>query len=839
MTRYNVTGMSCAACSARVEKAVSGVEGVSACSVNLLTNSMQVEGSAPPEAVIKAVEAAGYGASAEGAKKTAAPSGDTADSETGKMLKRLAFSVVFLAVLMYISMGHMMFGFPLPSFLEGNHVGMGLAELLLSAVIMVINQKFFVSGAKSVLHGAPNMDTLVAMGAGAAFVYSTVSLFMMTVSGAKGDYEAVSRLMDEFYFESAGTILTLITVGKTLEAYSKGKTTNALKALLEMSPKMATVIRNGKELQIPAEDVVTGDEFAVRPGEAVPVDGVILSGSCAVDESALTGESIPADKSVGDKVYAATVNSTGYIRCKATSVGEDTSFSKVIRMVSDASASKAPVARMADKVSGIFVPTVIGIALVTVAVWLILGQTVGYALARGISVLVISCPCALGLATPVAIMVGSGVGARNGILFKNAEALENCGKTRIVIFDKTGTITKGDPEVTDIDPAEGVEKQELVRYAYSLEKMSEHPLGKAVAAYFEGGVEGVPIDDVKALPGHGISGKTEGKVVYGVNAKKSFELTADASLDSEAERMSKEGATPLFFVLDTKLLGLIGCADTIRDDAPEAVKSLSRLGIRTVLLTGDNENTAKAIGTKAGVDRVIAGVLPDGKEKVVSSLMKTAPVSMVGDGINDAPALARADTGIAIGAGTDVAIEAADTVLMKSSPADVPAAIRLSRGVMRNIRQNLFWAFFYNVLGIPLAAGVFVPLGITLSPMIGAAAMSLSSFFVVTNALRLNLLDVHDGRRDKESGKKVSDTAFLDILPKEEKKMTKTLTIEGMMCAHCEATVKKALEAVDGVNSAEVSHEKGTAIVDVSDRVTDEALKKAVEDKDYTVTSVD
>ena len=836
--------MSCAACSARVEKAVSGVKGVDKCAVNLLTNSMTVEGTADSSDVIAAVVNAGYGASERGNSRkkqqgTAPAPADAADAQTARMKKRLAVSLVFLAVLMYFSMGHMLFGFPLPGFMNGNHIAMGLTQLLLTTIIMVINQRFFISGFKSLSHGAPNMDTLVAMGASAAFVYSTYALFAMTVKQNAGDSAGVAALMDEFYFESAAMILTLITVGKTLEAYSKGKTTDALKSLMKLAPVTATVERGGEEMTVPVDEVVIGDEFIVKPGESIPVDGVVLAGTSAVDESALTGESIPVDKAPGDRVSAATINRSGHLRCRAVGVGEDTAFARIIQMVTDAAGSKAPIAKTADKVSGIFVPTVIGIAVVTFAVWLLVGQTVGYALARGISVLVISCPCALGLATPVAIMVGSGVGAKNGILFKSAESLEVCGKTEIVLLDKTGTVTKGQPVVTAVIPQNGFDEKELMSVAYPLEAMSEHPLAGAVCAYAGGRYDRAEVTDFMSFSGNGLIGTVNGISVAAGNMAHIGKYADVSGIAHEVEDLSSQGNTPLIFAADGKVCGIIAVADTIKDDAVTAVKELSGLGIRPVMLTGDNERTAKAIGKQAGISEVIAGVLPDGKESTVRKYKAYGNVAMVGDGINDAPALTGADTGIAIGAGTDVAIDAADIVLMKSGLSDVPAAIRLSRAVIRNIRQNLFWAFFYNVIGIPLAAGCFVKLGITLNPMIGAAAMSLSSFCVVTNALRLNLFNVHDTKGDRPIKKKGGDTAENDVkYTEEEKTMTRTMTIEGMMCGHCEANVKKALEAIEGVASAEVSHEKGTAVVTLSGSVPDEVLKKAVEDKDYTVKGI-
>ena len=840
MKQFNVTGMSCAACQARVEKAVSAVPGVTSCAVSLLTNSMGVEGSAQDAAVIAAVEAAGYGASLKGAASASAPAGGAedalADKETPLLKKRLWASVGFLIVLMYMSMGHMMWGWPLPKFFDGNHVAMGLAQLLLTAIIMVINQKFFVSGFKSMVHRAPNMDALVALGAGAAFVYSTYALFAMTAAQAAMNHAAVMRWMDEFYFESAGTILTLITVGKMLEARSKGKTTDALKGLMKMAPKTATLIIDGQEKTVPIEQVKKGDLFVVRPGENIPVDGVVVEGHSAVDESALTGESIPVDKAEGDLVSAATVNQAGYIRCEATRVGEDTTLSQIIRMVSDAAATKAPIAKIADKVSGVFVPTVITIAIITIAVWLLLGQSVGYALARGISVLVISCPCALGLATPVAIMVGSGVGAKNGILFKTAASLEETGRIRVVALDKTGTITAGTPVVTDIFPAGDLSEEELLTLTASLESRSEHPLARAILEKAaEKNIQTKEVADFAALPGNGLTARLDGAELFGGNLD--FIQTKTALPESVLRRgaeLSAQGKTPLFFAKDNEFLGLIAVADTIKPDSPQAVKELKGMGIRVVMLTGDNQRTAEAIGKQAGVDEVIAGVLPDGKESVIRGLSAYGKVAMVGDGINDAPALTRADIGIAIGAGADIAVDAADVVLMKGSLLDVSAAVRLSRATLRNIYQNLFWAFFYNTIGIPLAAGLFVGFGLTLNPMFGAAAMSLSSFCVVTNALRLNLCKVHDPSHDRAI-KPVINREKTNHSVKEEKKMT--LKIEGMMCPHCEATVKKALEAVAGVESAEVSHVSGTAVVTGS--AAPEALKAAVEDKGYNVVGIE
>ena len=843
MRQFNVTGMSCAACSARVEKAVSAVPGVTACAVSLLTNSMGVEGG-EDAAIVAAVEAAGYGASpkAPAGGAAAAPAEDAlTDKETPKLKKRLWTSLAFLVVLMYVSMGHMMWGWPLPAFFEGNHVAVGLAQLLLAGIIMVLNQKFFISGFKGLIHRAPNMDTLVAMGAGAAFIYSTYALFAMTGAQAAGDHAAVMRWMDEFYFESAGTILTLITVGKTLEARSKGKTTDALKSLMKLAPQTATLLVGGQEKTVPIAQVKKGDVFVVRPGENIPVDGLVLEGHSAVDESALTGESIPVDKAEGDAVSAGTVNQAGYIRCQASRVGEDTTLSQIIRMVSDAAATKAPIAKIADKVSGIFVPTVIAIATVTAAVWLLLGRGVGFALARGISVLVISCPCALGLATPVAIMVGSGMGAKQGILFKTAAALEETGRIRVVALDKTGTITAGTPRVTDILPAGGLSETELLTLAAALESRSEHPLAKAVLDCAAGkGLEGPEVEDFAALPGSGLSARLAGAELTGGN--RSFigsKTTLPAQAAARAEELAAQGKTPLFFARDGAYLGLIAVADVIKPDSPQAVQELKGMGIRVVMLTGDNERTAKAIGEQAGVDEVIAGVLPQGKESAVRRLSQYGKVAMVGDGINDAPALTRADVGIAIGAGADVAVDAADVVLMGGSLLDVSAAVRLSRATLRNIHENLFWAFFYNSVGIPLAAGLFVGLGLTLNPMFGAAAMSLSSFCVVTNALRLNLFDLRDASHDRALKPAHNKNELPEEPAKEETTMTKTMKIEGMMCGHCEARVKKALEAVEGVESAEVSHTAGTAVVTAAATVTDEALKAAVEAQDYAVLGIE
>ena len=857
MKQYTVTGMSCAACSTRVEKAVSKVPGVTSCSVSLLTNSMGVEGSATDQEIIKAVADAGYGASAKdaegekngGANSAAASEEALADHETPILKKRLLYSVGFLLVLMYFSMGHMMWNWPLPAFMDGNHVMMGLVQLYLTVIIMVINQKFFINGFKSLFHGAPNMDTLVALGSFASFGYSSYALFAMTYAEHQGDAEAVMGYMHEFYFESAAMILTLITVGKMLEARSKGKTTDALKSLMKLSPKTAVVEKEGKETEVPVEQVRIGDVFVVRPGENIPVDGVVLEGNSAVNEAALTGESIPVDKQAGARVSAATINQSGFIRCEATRVGEDTTLSQIIRMVSDAAATKAPIAKVADKVSGIFVPAVISIAVLTVIVWLIAGESVGFALARGISVLVISCPCALGLATPVAIMVGNGMGAKNGILFKTAVSLEETGKVEIVALDKTGTITSGEPKVTDVLAADGTSEEELLKLAYSLESRSEHPLAKAIVAYgAEKQAEQIPVSEFKALPGNGLEGKVGDADVKGGSLKFAQSQTEiSEKIKSQAEKLAEEGKTPLMFLKNGILAGMIAVADVIREDSPQAVKELRNMGIEVVMLTGDNECTAKAIGRQAGVDRVIAGVLPDGKEEVIRRLKEQGKVAMVGDGINDAPALTRADMGIAIGAGADGAIDAADVGLVKSRLSDVPAAIRLSRGTLRNIHENLFWAFFYNVIGIPLAAGIWIPIfGWKLNPMFGAAAMSLSSFCVVTNALRLNLLNIKDSRKDKKIRRKAAAPAGAVVAAaeintetkKENKTMTKTMKIEGMMCGHCEAAVKKALEALDGVASAEVSHEKGTAVVTLEKDVDNAVLTKAVEDKDYKVVSV-
>ena len=854
MEQFNVTGMSCAACSARVEKAVSKVPGVTSCSVSLLTNSMGVEGTASAADIIKAVQDAGYGASPKAAGGAAAASSTNADldaladHETPKLKRRLIASLGFLLVLMYFSMGHMMWGWPLPHWFDGNHIAMGLVQLLLAGIVMVINQKFFISGFKGLLHGAPNMDTLVAMGSMASFVWSTYALFAMTRAQVDGNSELVMHDMMEFYFESAAMILTLITVGKMLEARSKGKTTDALKSLMKLAPKTATLLRDGAEVTVGIEQVQKGDIFVVRPGENVPVDGIVLEGTSAVNESALTGESIPVDKAEGDKVSAATTNQSGFLKCQATRVGEDTTLSQIIKMVSDAAATKAPIAKIADTVSGFFVPAVITIAVVTTIVWLLLGRELGYALARGISVLVISCPCALGLATPVAIMVGNGLGAKNGILFKTAASLEAAGRTQIVALDKTGTITSGEPKVTDILPAEGVTEGELLTLAAALERKSEHPLAKAVLAYTEAQKLDAPeVTDFAALPGNGLAAKLDGVDIFAGNA--SFigtKVTVPAALQEKAAALSAQGKTPLFFGGADRLLGIIAVADTIKEDSPRAIKELQNMGIRVVMLTGDNQRTADAIGRQAGVDEVIAGVLPDGKEAVIRQLQASGKVAMVGDGINDAPALTRADTGIAIGAGTDVAIDAADVVLMNSKLSDVPAAIRLSRATLRNIHENLFWAFLYNVIGIPLAAGVFIPFGLTLNPMFGATAMSLSSFCVVSNALRLNLFDLHSTKRD-HAPKNASSLPAALTQPaaveekestKEDNSMKKTLNVEGMMCGHCEARVKKALEALPEVDEAVVSHEAGTAIVTLNAEVADDVLKKAVEDQDYKVTGI-
>lgn len=832
MKKFNVTGMSCAACSSRVEKAVSKVEGVQSCSVSLLTNSMGVEGSASEESIIAAVEKAGYGASVAGAeKKQSAETDQLKDKDTPVLMHRLIASVGFLVVLMYISMGHMMWGWPLPAFFADNHIAMGLAQLLLCVIIMVINQKFFISGFKGLIHRSPNMDTLVALGSGASFVYSVYALFAMTDAQVKGNAELVMSYMHEFYFESAAMILTLITVGKMLEAYSKGKTTNALKALLNLAPKKATLLIDGKETEVTVDKVKKGDVFVVRPGESIPVDAEITDGSTAVDESALTGESIPVDKVVGDTVSAGTINKAGFIKCSATAVGEDTALSQIIKMVSDAAATKAPVAKIADKVSGVFVPAVIVIALITIAVWLLCGQTVGYALARGISVLVISCPCALGLATPVAIMVGNGMGARKGILFKTAASLEEAGKTQIAVLDKTGTITKGEPKVTDIIPFE-ITENELLKYAYSIEAKSEHPLAKAIIVKAEElSLNPYEVTDFKAESGNGLSAEYNGKKIIGGSKKYiSSLINISNDISSRADSLSKEGKTPLFFMKGDKLLGIIAVADVIKEESPKAIKQLQNMGIKVVMLTGDNERTAKAVGKLAGVDEVIAGVMPDGKEKVVAELKKQGKVLMVGDGINDAPALTRADIGMAIGSGTDIAIDAADVVFMKSKLTDVPAAVRLSRKTLRNIHENLFWAFIYNVIGIPLAAGVWIPLlGWQLNPMFGAAAMSLSSFCVVTNALRLNFFDITNPKKDRKIKYKSK---------KDDNAMTKTMKIDGIMCSHCEGRVKQSLEGLAQVSQAEVSHEKGTAVVTLTAEVSNDVLKKTVEDQGYNVISI-
>lgn len=842
MEQYHVTGMSCAACSSRVEKAVSKVPGVESCSVSLLTNSMGVEGTASPEAVIAAVEAAGYGASCKGCGTgTSGDSGNGAsgggaeadlleDTETPVLKKRLIWSIIFLVVLMYFSMGHMMWGWPVPEAMADNHVAMGLLQLLLTAAVMVINQKFFISGFRSLWHRAPNMDTLVALGSTAAFGYSTYSLFAMTGAQVQGDMDGVMQYMHEFYFETAAMILALITVGKMLEARSKGKTTDALKNLMKLAPKTAVVLRDGAETEVPVEQVVKGDLFVVRPGENIPVDGIVLEGISAVNEAALTGESIPADKKPGDQVSAATVNQSGFLKCEASRVGEDTTLSQIIKMVSDAAATKAPIAKIADKVSGVFVPAVIGIAAVTIVIWLLCGQSIGYALARGISVLVISCPCALGLATPVAIMVGNGMGAKNGILFKTAVSLEEAGKVNTVVLDKTGTITKGEPKVTDLIMAEGVSEAELLETAYALEARSEHPLAGAVVAMAEGKkLKVCDVQDFMILPGNGLTAVNNGdQLIGGSLTFLSERIGVPDDVKTVAHRLAEEGKTPLLFARSKKILGVIAVADVIKEDSPEAIHQLQNMGIEVVMLTGDNERTAAAVGKQAGVDQVIAGVLPDGKEAEIRRLRRKGKVAMVGDGINDAPALTRADIGIAIGAGTDVAIDAADVVLMNSKLSDVPAAIRLSRATLKNIHENLFWAFIYNIIGIPLAAGVWIPLfGWQLNPMFGAAAMSLSSFCVVTNALRLNLFDMRNAAKDKQIKRKQEETT-----------MEKTMKIEGMMCGHCEATVKKALEALDGVDHADVSHEQDQAVVTLKEDVADDVLKKAVEEKDYNVVSV-
>ena len=856
MEQYTVTGMSCAACSARVEKAVKAVPGVTSCSVSLLTNSMGVEGTASASAIVKAVQEAGYGASpkAAAAETPSAELDALADHETPRLKKRLIASLVFLAVLMYFSMGHMMWGWPLPHWFDGNHVAMGLVQLLLAGIVMVINQKFFISGFKGLLHRAPNMDTLVALGSSASFLWSTYALFAMTRAQVDGNDALVMHYMMELYFESAAMILTLITVGKMLEARSKGKTTDALKSLMKLAPQTATLLREGAEVTVPIAQVKKGDLFVVRPGENIPVDGLVLEGSSAVNESALTGESIPVDKAAGDKVSAATTNQSGFLKCEATRVGEDTTLAQIIRMVSDAAATKAPIAKIADTVSGFFVPAVISISVLTTLVWLLLGREFGYALARGISVLVISCPCALGLATPVAIMVGNGLGARNGILFKTAASLEAASRTQIVALDKTGTITSGEPRVTDILPVEGVSESELLTLAASLEQKSEHPLAKAVLAYAETETIACPdVTDFAALPGNGLSARLDGMEIYGGNAEFiATKASVPAELQAEAARLAAEGKTPLFFGGAGRLMGVIAVADTLKEDSPRAIRELQNMGIRVVMLTGDNQRTADAIGRQAGVDEVIAGVLPDGKEAVIRRLQESGKVAMVGDGINDAPALTRADTGIAIGAGTDVAIDAADVVLMNSRLSDVPAAIRLSRATLRNIHENLFWAFIYNIIGIPLAAGVFIPFGLTLNPMFGAAAMSLSSFCVVSNALRLNLFDLHSTKHDRNpksaalpaapvqpaAAENTAEPVSAPVV-KEDNAMKKTLHVEGMMCGHCEARVKKALEALPAVDEAVVSHEAGTAIVTLNAEVSDADLKKAVEDQDYKVTGIE
>lgn len=850
MKQFNVAGMTCAACQARVEKAVSKLPGVTACSVSLLTNSMGVEGTVSDSEVIRAVTDAGYGASLKGtaSAKSASPDEDAlADRDTPVLKRRLFISLGFLLILMYFSMGHHMLGWPIPSWLEGNHVAMGLIQLLLTAIIMVINNKFFVSGFKSVLHGAPNMDTLVALGASASFLWSVYALFMMTDAQIKGGASAAAVWMDEFYFESAAMILVLITVGKMLEAHSKGKTTDALKSLMRLAPKTANVLIDGTELTVPVEELKKGDVFVVRPGESIPVDGIVLEGDTAVNESALTGESLPVDKSVGDAVSAATINTSGFIRCEATRIGEDTSLSKIIKMVSDAAATKAPIAKIADKVSGVFVPAVVSIAVITLIVWLLIGKPFDFALARAISVLVISCPCALGLATPVAIMVGNGVGAKHGVLFKTAVSLEEAGKVKIVALDKTGTITKGEPEVTGLYPAEGVTENELLNAAYALEAKSEHPLARAIVREAEKrGLSADEVTDFKALPGNGLTATRKGLTVVGGSVKFiSTQTHPEAAVLSEAEALADKGSTPLLFAENGRMLGIIAVADAVKAESADAVRELKSMGIEVVMLTGDNLRTAQAVGHEAGIDKVVAGVLPDGKEAVVAKLKSLGKVAMVGDGINDAPALTSADIGVAIGAGTDVAIDAADVVLMNSKLSDVPAEIRLSRATLTNIRENLFWAFIYNVIGIPLAAGCFIGLfGWQLNPVYGAAAMSLSSFCVVTNALRLNLFDMYSSKRDRRGSKSVSQAELSALINEinsvqEEKAMNKTMKIEGMMCPHCQAHVKKALEAVSGVTAAEVSHEKGTAVVAMSEKVDNAALKAAVEQAGYTVKSID
>lgn len=850
MKQFNVAGMTCAACQARVEKAVSKLPGVTACSVSLLTNSMGVEGTVSDSEVIRAVTDAGYGASLKGtaSAKSASPDEDAlVDRDTPVLKRRLFISLGFLLILMYFSMGHHMWDWPIPSWLEGNHVAMGLIQLLLTSIIMVINNKFFVSGYKSVLHGAPNMDTLVALGASASFLWSVYALFMMTDAQIKGGASAAAVWMDEFYFESAAMILVLITVGKMLEAHSKGKTTDALKSLMRLAPKTANVLIDGTELTVPVEELKKGDVFVVRPGESIPVDGIVLEGDTAVNESALTGESLPVDKSVGDAVSAATINTSGFIRCEATRIGEDTSLSKIIKMVSDAAATKAPIAKIADKVSGVFVPAVVSIAVITLIVWLLIGKPFDFALARAISVLVISCPCALGLATPVAIMVGNGVGAKHGVLFKTAVSLEEAGKVKIVALDKTGTITKGEPEVTGLYPAEGVTENELLNAAYALEAKSEHPLARAIVREAEKrGLSADEVTDFKALPGNGLTATRKGLTVVGGSVKFiSTQTHPEAAVLSEAEALADKGSTPLLFAENGRMLGIIAVADAVKAESADAVRELKSMGIEVVMLTGDNLRTAQAVGHEAGIDKVVAGVLPDGKEAVVAKLKSLGKVAMVGDGINDAPALTSADIGVAIGAGTDVAIDAADVVLMNSKLSDVPAEIRLSRATLTNIRENLFWAFIYNVIGIPLAAGCFIGLfGWQLNPVYGAAAMSLSSFCVVTNALRLNLFDMYSSKRDRRGPKSVSQAELSALINEinsvqEEKAMNKTMKIEGMMCPHCQAHVKKALEAVSGVTAAEVSHEKGTAVVAMSENVDNAALKAAVEQAGYTVKSID
>ena len=853
MEQYTVTGMSCAACSTRVEKAVSKVPGVTSCSVSLLTNSMGVEGTASADSIVAAVMEAGYGASLKGAgtenRSASADEDALKDRETPVLKRRLITSIGFLAVLMYFSMGHMMWGWPLPSWFEGNHVAMGLVQMILAGIIMVINQKFFVNGFKSLWRRSPNMDTLVALGSMASYVWSVFALFLMTDAEVHGDMAGVMKYMDEFYFESAAMILTLITVGKMLEARSKGKTTDALKSLMKLAPKTAVLVQNGEEVTVPVEQVKKGDIFVVRPGENIPVDGIVLEGASAVNEAALTGESIPVDKTEGDLVSAATMNQSGYIRCEASRVGEDTTLSQIIRMVSDAAATKAPIAKIADKVSGVFVPVVITIACITTVVWLLLGREFAYALARGISVLVISCPCALGLATPVAIMVGNGLGAKNGILFKTAVSLEETGKMQIVALDKTGTITEGEPVVTDLIPVEGISETELLTVAYALEQKSEHPLAKAVIKRGqERSVDKLEVQDFTALPGNGLSAVLDSQQIVGGSMTFIKEKSGlSEAMQEICNRLAQEGKTPLLFTLDDKLIGVIAVADTIKKDSREAIRQLKNMGIHVVMLTGDNERTARAIGAEAGVDEVIAGVLPDGKESVIRKLKEQGKTAMVGDGINDAPALTRADMGIAIGAGTDIAIDAADVVLMKSRLSDVPAAIRMSRATLRNIHENLFWAFFYNIIGIPLAAGAWVHFGLTLNPMFGAAAMSLSSFCVVSNALRLNFCRLHDASRDKKIKSAIIKDTIMNTDSQEESEMesgkegttmTKTMKIEGMMCGHCEARVKKVLEALAEVDSAEVSHEAGTAVVTLNSDVQDEVLKKTVEDQDYKVTSI-